>query len=513
MNNKNQIKLGAILSYLSLFINNFLGLVYTPFLLSKLGQSEYGLYSLITQIIGYLTVLDLGFGNAIVVYTAKYRAKGEKENEEKLHGMFIVIFCVIGIIATLIGLLLYFNVNRIFGATMTSDELSKAKVMMLILTFNLAITFPFSVFSSIVTAYERFVFAKVRTIIRNILMPIIMIPLLIMGYKSIAMVVVVTALNIYILASNTLYCFRKLNIKIKFGKFDMKLLKEIFAYSFFIFLSVIVDKINWSVDQFVLGAVAGTIAVSIYSVAAQFNNIYLSFSSAINGLLLPKVSKMVAKEESNEQISDLFIKTGRLQYLVMALVITGFVLFGKQFIVLWAGNEYVISYYVACILMIPVTIPLIQNVGISILQAKNLHKFRSVLYALIALANIAASIPLAKMWGGIGSAIGTAASLIIGNGIIINIYYMKRAKINIPKFWIQIIKMTLPIIPLVIATIFILKYVNLTNWIALAIGIGIYAVLYAVIAYIFIMNKYEKELLLKPMYKIKNKIKRKKVSA
>lgn len=285
---KSQIKSGAILSYLSLFINNFLGLVYTPFLLSKLGQSEYGLYSLVTQIIGYLTVLDLGFGNAIVVYTAKYRAKGEKEKEARLNGMFIVIFCLIGVIAALIGVALYFNVNKLFGATMTFEELNKARIMMLILTFNLAITFPFSVFSSIVTAYERFVFAKVRSIIRNLLMPIIMIPLLMMGYKAIAMVVVVTVLNIYILASNTIYCFKRLHIKIKFGKFDMRLLKEIFAYSFFIFLAVIVDKINWSVDQFVLGAIAGTIAVSLYAVAAQFNNIYLSFSSAINRIIITK---------------------------------------------------------------------------------------------------------------------------------------------------------------------------------------------------------------------------------
>lgn len=505
---KSQIKSGAILSYLSLFINNFLGLVYTPFLLSKLGQSEYGLYSLVTQIIGYLTVLDLGFGNAIVVYTAKYRAKGEKEKEARLNGMFLVIFCIIGVIAALIGLVLYFNVDRLFGTTMTPGELGKAKIMMLILTFNLVVTFPFTVFSSIVTAYEKFVFAKVRTIIRNLLMPIIMIPLLLMGYKSIAMVVVVTALNMYILASNTIYCFRKLHIKVKFGKFDIKLLKEIFAYSFFIFLAVLVDKVNWSADQFVLGAVAGTVAVSLYSVAAQFNNIYLSFSNAINGLLLPKVSKMVAKNESDEEISKLFTRTGRLQYLIMALIITGFILFGKQFIILWAGTEYIMSYYIACVLMVPVTIPLIQNVGISILQAKNLHKFRSVLYALIAIANIAISIPLAKTLGGIGSAIGTAGSLIIGNGIIINIYYHKKAKINILEFWKQIIKMTLPIVPLAVLAFIALKYIQLTNWLTLGLGVVVYAGGYSVIAYLLIMNRYEKDLLLKPIKKIVNKFKK-----
>ena len=508
MNESKQLKYGAILSYLSLFINNFLGLIYTPFMLAKLGQSEYGLYSLVTQIIGYLTVLDLGFGNAIVVYTAKYRAKGEKEKEARLNGMFIVIFCIIGIIATLIGAILYFNVNRLFGATMTAGEIGKAKIMMLILTFNLAITFPFSVFSSIVTAYERFVFAKMRTIIRNILMPIIMIPLLLMGYKAITMVVVVTILNMYILASNTIYCFKKLHIKVKFGKFDTRLLKEIFGYSFFIFLNVIVDKINWSVDQFVLGAVAGTVAVSLYAVASQFNNIYLSFSNAINGVLLPKLSKMVAREESDEEISKLFIRTGRLQYIVIILIITGFVLFGKQFITLWAGKDYVVSYYIACVLMIPVTIPLIQNVGISILQAKNLHKFRSILYAVIAMANIGLSIPLAKAYGGIGSAIGTAISLIVGNIIIMNIYYYKKANIDIVGFWKEIIKMTVPIMPIFIVAYLIIKNITISGWLLLGSGVLIYCIIYFVIAYLFIMNEYEKNLLLKPIYKLKKRFRK-----
>lgn len=506
MERKNQIKIGAILSYISLFVNNFLGLVYTPYMIRMLGQSEYGLYSLISNVIGYLTVLDLGFGNAIVVYTAKYRAKGEREKEAKLNGMFIKIFCLIGIIATIIGIILYFNVENMFGKSMNPDEIGKAKIMMLILTFNLAITFPFSVFSSIVTAYEEFAFAKIRTIIRNLLMPIIVIPLLMLGYKAITMVVVTTILNIYILAANTIFCFKKLKIDVKFGKIDKNLLKEIFVYSFFIFLAVIIDKLNWSVDQFILGSVAGTVAVSLYAVSSQFNNIYLSFSTAINGLLLPKISKMVVRNESDEEITNMFIKTGRLQYLIIGLIITGFVLFGKQFIYLWAGPDYSTSYYIACILMIPVTIPLIQNVGISILQAKNLHKFRSVLYAVIAIANIGISIPLAKAFGGIGTAIGTAISLIIGNGIIINIYYYKKAKINVIKFWKQIIKMSIPIAPLVIITYVVLKYVTLNSWITLGIAVIIYVCIYAIIEYFIVMNKYEKELIQKPINKIKNKI-------
>ncbi|MEG0408639.1 MAG: virulence factor MviN, partial [Bacilli bacterium] len=105
------------------------------------------------------------------------------------------------------------------------------------------------------------------------------------------------------------------------------------------------------------------------------------------------MSKMVANEATDEEITDEFIKIGRIQYLLIFLMASGFTLFGKEFFISWVGVEYVESYYIALILIIPICIPLIQNLGVSIMQAKNLHKFRSVLYVLIAIANILISIP------------------------------------------------------------------------------------------------------------------------
>ena len=80
----NKLKIGAILSYVVIFLNIIVGLVYTPFLIRSLGQSEYGLYSIISSIIAYLTVLDMGFGNAIIIYTARYLERGEKDKASKL---------------------------------------------------------------------------------------------------------------------------------------------------------------------------------------------------------------------------------------------------------------------------------------------------------------------------------------------------------------------------------------------------------------------------------------------
>ena len=494
MDENKQRKSGAILSYVSIIINCVIQLLYTPLLIKMLGQSEYGLYSLVASIIGYLTVLDFGFGNAIIVYTAKYRAQGKYEEEKKLHGMFKAIFIIIGFVAALLGIILFLFSDKIFGNTMTEIELQKMKIMMLILSFNLMLTFSFSIYNSIISAYEKFTFQKIIAIMSAILKPVLMIPLLFMGFKSIALSVIITIVNIIVVFSNYYYCKNKLKVTTKFLGFDKTLFNVILGYSIWIFLGVIVDKANWSVDQFVLGAVSGTIAVSIYSIASTLNLLFINLSTAISGVLLPKMSKMVANKASSEELTNEFIKVGRIQYYIIFLMCSGLVLFGKEFIILWAGEGFSESYYVALLLIIPVCIPLIQNLGLSIMQAMNKFKFKSITTFIMAIFNIIISIFLAKRWGATGAAMGTTLALIICNIVLINIYYYKEIKLNIFKFWNNIFKMSVPfIIPLIIILL-VMYYTNLTGIKNFIIYGGLYTILYSLTAYILVMNQYEKNI-------------------
>ena len=509
-NSNNEIKLGAILSYVIILANMIIGVLYTPILTAKLGQSEYGLYSLVTSIISYLTVLDFGFGNAIIIYTARYRVKNEKEKQEKLHGMFFLIYTIIGIIAGIIGLFIWVNAKTLFANSMSVEEIDKAKILLGILTFNLIVTFPLSVFSSIITAYEKFVFAKVLNLARIILNPIIMLILLNIGYKSIGLVILTTVLNITTLILNYIYCKTKLKIKLKFGKLDISLLKEIMTYSVWVFLNSIIDKINLALDQFVLGIYVGTVAVATYSVAGNLNQMYMNFSTAISGVLLPRVTEMEERKASNQEFTDIFIKTGRVQYIIMALIITGFVLYGREFInLMWVGPEYDQSYFIACILMIPITIPLIQNVGINILQAKNLYKFRVIILFIFAVMNVIISIFLSKMYGSIGAALGTAITLICGTIIAMNIFYQKKAGINIIEFWKNIAKMTIPVVICVILAIGVKYIIPIENNVILIIHIIVYTIIYLILMWFFGMNNYEKNLFIKPINKLmKGKVKK-----
>lgn len=501
----NQLKAGVVLNYVVIFLNTVVGLLYTPYMLRMMGQSEYGLYSLVASVIAYLTVLDLGFGNAIVRYTAKFRAEKKTEEQYEMFGMFFLLYLVIGIVAFGIGLELYFNVDTLFGDTMTAVELGRARIMMLLLVANLAFTFPMSIWGSIIQAYEDFVFQKSLNIIRIILNTVVMICLLHFGYKAVAMVVVQTIFNVLTLVVNFIYCRRKLNIHIyfRFKHFHWGFLKEVAIYSFWIFLNAIMDRVYWSTGQFVLGAMVGTAAVAVFAIAIQLEGMYMQFSTAISSVFLPKVTAMVATNRSRKEISDLFIRTGRMQYIVLAYILSGFIIFGRQFIELWAGAGYSDAYIISLLFFIPLTVPLIQNLGITILQARNEMKFRSVLYIIIALVSLAMQIVLTRYFGGIGCAMGVSGALVVGQILIMNVYYRRRQDLDIKTFWKEISKMSIiPIVLIFGSMLAIRHFFALDSWGKLILGIAAFSLVYIPLFFRFSMTDEERNLFISMFHKI-----------
>ena len=491
----NQIKVGAILNYVIIALNTIVGLAYTPYMLRCLGQSEYGLYSLVASIIAYLTLLDMGLGNAIVRYTAKYRSQGRESEQWKMFGMFIVVYSIIGLIAFLGGLGLYFNVDVLFENTMSLSDLSQAKTMIILLVINLAITFPMSVFGSIITAYEDFVFQRLVNIFRIVLSTIVLVAVLKLGFRAVALVAVQSVFNILTLIINYVYCMRKLKIKIEFSRVDKGFVKEIGIYSFWIFLNAIMDKIYWGTGQFVLGALIGTVAVAVFSVAITLQQMYMLFSTSIISVMLPKMTAIVTRNNEDREISNLFVKTGRIQFLIIALVLTGFVVFGRGFVSVWAGPEYGESYVITLIFFFALLIPLIQNLGIIILQARNQMKFRSLLYLGISFASLIAQVVLSRVMGPLGCAIAIGCALLIGQGMIMNIYYSKRQNLDIAAFWSEICKMSPVPLLMMIGGLATWPYFNYSNPSTLFVGIAVYLVVYIPLLYLFGMNDYERGLI------------------
>lgn len=497
----NQLKIGVILSYSSMILGYIISIIYTPIMLRLLGQSEYGLYNLVSSVVSYLGLLSFGFGSAYMRYYSRYKVNNDEKNIAKLNGMFLIIFSIIGVISIFAGIMLVANVKLIFGNKLTINELSTARILMGIMIFNIAISFPASIFSSYITANEKYIFQKLLQMIKTLISPMIMLPILLLGYKSIGMVLVTTILNIVVELSNIIFCLKKMKMKFLFSKFDLKLMKDMAIFSFYIFINMIIDQINWSVDKFIIGRFRGTVAVAVYGLASQLNTYYLSLATAISNVFIPRVNRIVAVNNDNKELTKLFTRIGRIQFILLSLICSGITFFGKSFIKMWAGENYSEAYIIVLLLIIPVTVPLIQNIGIEIQKAKNMHKFRSIIYLLIAIGNVLLSIPLTRIYGEIGAAIGTGISMLLGNGIIMNIYYHKEIGIDIKYFWIEILKFIPALIIPIMLGIIINLFVDINQLIIFFICIIIYLFVFSISMWVFGMNESEKDLIVIPVNK------------
>lgn len=181
------------------------------------------------------------------------------------------------------------------------------------------------------------------------------------------------------------------------------------------------------------------------------------------------------------------------------------VFFGRPFIKIWAGTGYEDAYYVVLLLTIPATIPLIQNVGIEIQRAQNKHKFRSIVYMIMAVLNLGVSIVFCQWWGAIGSALGTAISLVVVNGFLINFYYQKM-QCRCCRLLEEHYKNAERFGSTSVFGIFTMLRVPIDSFMKLLGWIVVYSVVYCLSVWFFSMNPYEKELLLKPVRMIRNKM-------
>lgn len=492
----NQRKIGVAISYMTLAFYIVMGLVYTPFMISKLGDGLYGIYSLANSLISFVTLLDLGFGQTLVRYISQARVTGNKEEEHKLNGFFLKLYLLISLIALIVGIGVVYAYPRVAANKFTTDETHLFRIVFSILLVNVVISFPMSVFSATLNAYEQFFSLKLANFIMAVIKYVSMFLLLFFGYKLIAITVISFACSLGMQCFYLLYSVKKIGIRFDFSKIQTNLTSEILHFSFFIFLNLIIDFLYSNTDKLILGAVAGTVAVSVYSIGIYFSQYFTELSSAMSGVFMPKVMALY-KDDSKREISNLFNRVGRLQMALLFLVLGGYVCLGKEFIQLWVGSSYSDSYIIGLLIMLPSIVPLTQNVGITIIRAMNIHKYRSYMYIVIAILNVVISIPFAIKYGGIGSAIGTCLATFLGQILFMNFFYEKRAHINIKEYWKNFLVFFL-LTFLVSSVITLIKnLIPVTNWSTFVLMVVLFSAVYVVLFWFTVANDYEKDIVRK----------------
>lgn len=503
-----QMKAGVILSYVQIALSVLTGLLYTPVMLRLMGQNEYGLYGTVNSTIALLSLLDLGFTSSYIRFYSRYKIENRQDKINSFNSLFFIVFLVISVIAALIGFFLSFNPVLIFDDGLTSEELSKAKVMMILLTVSMILGFMSTVFNCYISANQKFIFSKSLNVFSTIVNVGVNLIVLFCGYGAVGLIIVSLVLSIITKTITIVYAYKTLHFEFDFGHIEKSLFKSVLAFSGLIAINMFVDKVNSGIDSILLGRFCGTAAVAVYSVGSSLNSHFSMFSTAISGVFTPHIHNLVNLYEmdSLEQrnaLTKFFVKVGRLQYLLLALIASGVVFFGKQFIYFWAGEGYDKSYYIALILILPSIISLTQNVGIEIQRAENRHHYRAYIYGAMAIINLILSIFLCQIWEGVGAAIGTGLASIVANGIIMDIVYHKKININIFEYWKNILRQTLGMIGPFIVGALIMKFADMGSLVKLAFWILIYVVIFAVFVWLLSMNTFEKDLVKSILRKLK----------
>lgn len=493
---RNEVKWGATLSYVLIALNSIYGLVIMPFILGAIGESEYGVYKTIGAMTSTISVMELGLGGTMQKYVAQFLAQKDEKKAYNYSAMCLIQASIMGTVMLATGIALYFTLDSAYGKTFTATELVRAKQIFIILICYVVLHIYENVLFGIMAGYNRFVFSnsvKLITLLVKIGVYLIILPIV---KNSLAIVITTLVLEFVMITIECIYIKQVLNHKIKLYSWDKAIFKETFKYTILLFIQSLIIQFNGNVDSIVIGAVIGTSAVTVYSFAIQIFNMYEQCATSVSSVILPSVTNAVYGGASPQDFENMIVKYGRAQWAVLGAALGGFLCLGQEFFNLWLGEGFSDCYYLALILMVPVTFPLIVNTCLAILKARNLLLFRTIALAYSVVINIVLTVIGTRIWGYYAAAIGTAISTIVGSIISLNIYYRIKLKISMTKIYFCILRrITLCVLVPTILCFFINPFVG-GSWLTFLIKAVAYIIIYAILMLAYGLTKCERNKIL-----------------
>lgn len=491
---EDNLKFATICSYVSLGISSGSSVFFTPYMIRMVGEGEYGVYQLIGAFVGYLTILDAGMSSAITKYVTIYRNKNQRKKEENFLFFISIFYFVISVIIMILGGGLYAKIPEMFAGSLTCYELKLAKRMFLVLLFNLIITVWGGIFRGMLNAYRVFVSVKIMEIVKAAGRIILIYFLIENGIGSMGIVISDTIFNVLAFGWCLMLTVLRIDIKARYHYFDWGQMKEVAFYSFFMFLNIVFDQLNWKVDNLVIGIKLSSVWVTIYSIGSNFAYAFLNMSVAVKGFFLPLVVEMEAKGCNENDYTEYLIKTGRLQGFLLFYVLGAFVFHGRNFITLVMGKDYYEAWLVGGLIMIGMVFPLIINAGHAILQAKNYHYIYVLVCFGVSVFNMLATWKVIDEHGIVGAALMTMLSFFIGQGLFLSLFYKKRLGINMGKVVKAILQANIfPMLPVIVFEfVFDVTYQN--TWGSFLYQCVVYSGIYWISVYVMGMNDEEKKL-------------------
>lgn len=503
-------KIGAVLSYAYMILEVLSTLILTPFIIRYIGDAEYGVYKLVASVTVYLLLLDLGMGNSVVRYVAKYKENNDLESSRKFFGVCIIFYTIVSAVVLLLGVVLIGFFQNIFATGLSAEEIELSKKLLSLTVINAAVMLATSVFYNIIISYSKFTVSKGTSIIQIIIRFLLTVLALKLGFGSIAIVAINLALTVLTRTFYILYVLYVIKLRPKFKDIDLKFIRDIIAYSSFILLQMTATQINCYADQALLGMFvkSSAVIIAVYGVGTQLVQYFQSIGQALGGILMPGVVRLVEGGASPKELQEEMVSIGRVSLSILGIAFVGFAVNGRTFLSMWVGSDYMESYYVALMLMFAYIFILTESVGTQILWAKNKHQLQSIIKFCVVLLNVILTVFLIKWNPLIGATIGTFTSLILGDVICMNFVFVKEIGISLVGYYKGIYKGILPCLLLSGISGYALLLIGIPGFLGFVINVLTMIVVYGLSMLCFGFNKSEKTIIKGLTFGMINKIKR-----
>ena len=495
MSNENkQLKYGAVISYIAIFINTVTALFYLPWMARKLGQSHYALYNLAFSFVNFFLV-DFGLGLAVSRFVSKYRAEDDEEKANALIGTVTKLYLAIDAIILVVLVAVYFFIDTIYKG-LTPEEIAVFKPLYLIMAVYSVLSFPFMSVNGILTAYEKFVALKLCDLGQKLLTVFLIIYGLRTGHGVTFLITANVIGGALAILAKVIIVKTETPIVPDFKTRDPEILQAVLAFSVWTAIVSICQRMIFSLAPTILGIVSNSSEIALFSPANSLEGYFYMFAAAVNGLFLARISRYIAKNEE-EKLFDLMVNVGRYQMVVMGLIFIGFLCVGSDFMSLWMGKEYQGAAFCAILMFVPDLLLFTQQIANDTVIAKNEVKHYAYSNIGMAVICVVLSFILARPLGALGSSIAIAVSYFF-TFIYMNVVYYKKLHLDVFTFFKKCYgSFVLPYAITIVLSRIVLPHIHRGGWLGLGVKAVFIVVVYLVSVWFLALTKNEKSVILK----------------
>lgn len=490
MNHK--IKMGAVASYFQIAVNLLFVMLFTPFLVKRLGSSDYAIYTLLYTFLSYF-VMDFGIGSSLAKFITDCKYNHETEwNEQQLLGICFKIFIVLSLVLCII-LGTAYNWLDSFFTGLTIEEIGRLKGAYIVAVVYVVIGFAATPIESIYTANECFAPLKIFKIFQKVLFAALACGAILLGKGLIEVIAANTISGLLTIVLETLFLKRKRIWDIEWDYWNLKMIKEMLGFSIWMAIVTFAQRFIIPIAPTILGRFSNSAEISLFSLASTLEGYVFTFAAALNGLFLPNVSRLVNQKKYTE-LDELQIKLSRIQTIIVSFIIGGFIVFGHEFLALWVGEQYQKVYYIFLLISLSDIFYLSQEIASNVLIVLNKIHYRAIVYVVSATVNVILSSFLATKSGAMGVAIGISICLWSFNIITMMVVCHKETPLAMNLLIKNCYLNILPLIGVYTTVwIFVNKFVPGNSWLVLIFKIIVYSAGLGTLLWMLVFTPAEKK--------------------